>query len=183
MEIGSIKIILMEDVISQLLFADHMGQSRGRSAPTRKRKNGSASTQHPNRLKMSNARTYGIGAVCLLAVLLASCKTCIPIVEVRDSVRVEQRLDSVYIYQHDSIFRDRWRNGDTVFVVQEKYKTLYKDKIVEVHDTIRTEQNIVQERKVVPSFYKGCTIALWVLVVLAVLGIAVRVLIKVYLKR
>lgn len=119
----------------------------------------------------------------LACVWLTSCKTCVPVVEIRDSVRVEYRLDSVYIWQHDSIFRDRWREGDTVFVVQEKYKTLYKDKIVEVHDTIRTEQNIVQERKVVPSFYKGCTIALWMLIALAVIGVAVRVLIKVYLKK
>lgn len=132
---------------------------------------------------MSNARTYGIGAVCLLAVLLASCKTCIPIVEVRDSVRVEQRLDSVYIYQHDSIFRDRWRNGDTIFVQVEKWAVRYKDKIVQVHDTISTNEVKVQQVEVVPKFYKNCTIALWVLVVLAVLGIAARIVIKIYLKR
>ena len=132
---------------------------------------------------MNNARTYGIGAVCLLAVLLASCKTCIPIVEVRDSVRVEQRLDSVYIYQHDSIFRDRWRNGDTIFVQVEKWAVRYKDKIVQVHDTISTNEVKVQQVEVVPKFYKNCTIALWVLVVLAVLGIAARIVIKIYLKR
>lgn len=132
---------------------------------------------------MSNARAYGIGAVCLLAVLLASCKTCIPIVEVRDSVRVEQRLDSVYIYQHDSIFRDRWRNGDTIFVQVEKWAVRYKDKIVQVHDTISTNEVKVQQVEVVPKFYKNCTIALWVLVVLAVLGIAARIVIKIYLKR
>lgn len=132
---------------------------------------------------MNNARAFGIWAVCLLAVLLASCKTCIPIVEVRDSVRVEQRLDSVYIYQHDSIFRDRWRNGDTVFVQVEKWAVRYKDKIVQVHDTISTNEVKVQQVEVVPSFYKGCTIALWVLIALAVVGVVVRVLIKVYLKR
>jgi hypothetical protein len=132
---------------------------------------------------MSNARTYGIVAVCLLAVLLASCKTCIPIVEVRDSVRVEQRLDSVYIYQHDSIFRDRWRNGDTIFVQVEKWAVRYKDKIVQVHDTISTNEVKVQQVEVVPKFYKNCTIALWVLIALAVIGVAVRVLIKVYLKK
>lgn len=132
---------------------------------------------------MNNARTYGIWAVCLLAVLLASCKTCIPIVEVRDSVRVEQRLDSVYIYQHDSIFRDRWRNGDTIFVQVEKWAVRYKDKIVQVHDTISTNEVNVQQVEVVPKFYKNCTIALWVLVVLAVLGIAARIVVKIYLKR
>lgn len=98
-------------------------------------------------------------------------------------MRVEQRLDSVYIYQHDSIFRDRWRNGDTIFVQVEKWQTRYKDKIVQVHDTISTNEVKVQQVEVVPKFYKNCTIALLVLVVLAVLGIAVRVLIKVYLKK
>jgi len=122
-------------------------------------------------------------AVGVFLLTLPSCKTCVPVVEIRDSVRVEYKLDSVYIWQHDSIFRDRWREGDTVFVILEKYKTLYKDKIVEIHDTIRTEQNIVQERKVVPAFYKGCTIALWVLIACVVVYIVVRVLIRVYLKK
>ena len=130
-----------------------------------------------------NKSHIGIGAVCLLAVLLSSCKTCVPLVEVRDSVRIEQRLDSVYIYQHDSIFRDRWRNGDTVFVQVEKWAVRYKDKIVQVHDTISTNEVKVQQVEVVPKFYKNCTIALWVLVVLAVLCIAARIVIKIYLKR
>lgn len=119
----------------------------------------------------------------VMAIGMTGCKTCVPIVEVRDSVRTEYKLDSVYMYKHDSVWRDRWRNGDTVFVVQEKYKTLYKDKIVEIHDTIRANTEIVQERKVVPSFYKGCTIALWVLIAYVVLYIVVRVLIKVYLHK
>lgn len=119
----------------------------------------------------------------VMAIGMTGCKTCVPIVEVRDSVRTEYKLDSVYVYKHDSVWCDRWRNGDTVFVVQEKYKTLYKDKIVEIHDTIRTNTEIVQERKVVPSFYKGCTIALWVIIACVVLYIVARVLIRVYLHK
>lgn len=122
-------------------------------------------------------------AIVALMLSFTSCKTCQPIEVIRDSVKVEYKLDSVYIYHHDSIWRDRWREGDTVFVVQEKYKTYYKDKIVEVHDTIRNEQTIVQERKVVPKFYKNCTWALWIIVVLATLGIVARILIKIYLKK
>lgn len=119
----------------------------------------------------------------VMAIGMTGCKTCVPIVEVRDSIRTEYKLDSVYVYKHDSVWRDRWRNGDTVFVVQEKYRTLYKDKIVEIHDTIRTNTEIVQERKVVPPFYKGCTIALWVLIACVVLYIVARVLIRVYLHK
>lgn len=54
----------------------------------------------------------------------------------RDSVRIEYRLDSVYIYEHDSIFKDRWLAGDTVFITVERWKTRYKDKLREVHDTL-----------------------------------------------
>ena len=106
-----------------------------------------------------------------------------PIVEVRDSVRTEYKLDSVYVDQHDSIFRDRWRNGDTVFVQVEKWQTRYKDKIVLQHDTIRTNELQVQQVEVVPKFYKNCTIALWVLIALAVVGVAARIVIKIYFKR
>lgn len=122
-------------------------------------------------------------AIVTIVAGLTSCKTCVPIVEVRDSVRVEYKLDSVYVYQHDSIFRDRWRNGDTIFVQVEKWQTRYKDKIVLQHDTIRTNELQVQQVEVVPKFYKGCTIALWVLVVLGALAIAARILIKIYLKK
>ena len=119
----------------------------------------------------------------LLTGVLNSCKVCKPIVEIKDSVRVEYKLDSVYVYQHDSIFRDRWRNGDTVFVQVEKWQTRYKDKIVLQHDTIRTNELKVQQVEVVPKFYRNCTIAMWVLVVLGALAIAARILIKIYLKR
>lgn len=122
-------------------------------------------------------------AIVTIVAGLTSCKTCVPIVEVRDSVRVEYKLDSVYVYQHDSIFRDRWRNGDTIFVQVEKYKTLFKDKIVEVHDTIATNELQVQQVEVVPTFYNGCTIALWVLLALVVIGIAIRIVIKIYLHK
>ena len=122
-------------------------------------------------------------AIVTIVAGLTSCKTCVPIVEVRDSVRVEYKLDSVYVYQHDSIFRDRWRNGDTIFVQVEKWQTRYKDKIVLQHDTIRANELQVQQVSVVPKFYKNCTIALWILVVLGALAIAAHILIKIYLKK
>ena len=121
--------------------------------------------------------------ILFFLLFVTSCKTCKPIVEYRDSVRVEYKLDSTYVYVHDSIFRDRWRNGDTVFVQVEKYKTLFKDKIVQVHDTIRTSEKEVQQVEVVKPFYRGCTIALWVLVALLAIGVTIRILIRVYLKK
>ena len=82
----------------------------------------------------------GLGAAIILwlCLHLVGCKTVQSSTAVhnRDSVRVEVRLDSIYIYEHDSIYRDRWRQGDTVFVQVEKWKTRYRDKLREVHDTI-----------------------------------------------
>ncbi len=53
-------------------------------------------------------------------------------IEYRDSIVYKTKLDSIYIYQHDSVFiKD---NGDTVFV--ERWSVRYKDVLKEVHDTI-----------------------------------------------
>ena len=102
-------------------------------------------------------------ALIILAVgcILSSCKTCIPVIEYKDSIRIEYKHDSIYEYKHDSIFQDRWRSGDTVYVNVEKYSVLYKDKIVEVHDTIKDIKHDVQQVEVVKPFYRGCTIAFW----------------------
>ncbi len=119
---------------------------------------------------------------CLL-LCFVGCKTCAPIIETRDSIRVEYKLDSVYIYQHDSIFRDRWRDGDTVFVQVEKWLTRYKDKIVLVHDTIATQHTETIQVETIPKFYRNCTIAMWILVAAIAIGITIRILIKVYLHK
>ena len=119
----------------------------------------------------------------MLAMSLTGCKTCVPVVEVRDSVRVEFKHDSVYVYKHDSIFRDRWRNGDTVYITTDRWRTLYKDKIMEIHDTIRSNETVVRERKVVPTFYKTCTVIMWIMCVAVIAYAAVRILIKIYLGR
>ena len=105
-----------------------------------------------------------IGMLLVMSVLLAlvltfaGCKTVQGVSQTttRDSVRVEYRMDSVYIWQHDSIFRDRWRAGDTVYVTLTQYKTLYKDKIVLQHDTIAlTRTETVTETISVPRERSG----------------------------
>ena len=119
--------------------------------------------------------------IVILASMLTCCKTTQPVVQTRDSVRVEYRRDSVYIWQHDSIFRDRWRNGDTVFVTVEKWQTRWRDKMVEIHDTLRTNEIQVQEVKYVPAYYKRVSTGFWVL-----LGILVLIVgfwcVKLYMK-
>lgn len=118
-----------------------------------------------------NAIRYGIGLPLigfLLWVLfgMVGCKSVKPIAQTRDSIRVEIRHDSVFVFKHDSIFRDRWRSGDTVFVTVEKFKTLYRDKLVEVHDTIATTQTDTIEVQVVPNYYRRVSTGFWILLVI-----------------
>lgn len=125
----------------------------------------------------------GIIVIALIAAILffSGCKTVQPLTQSRDSVRVEVRHDSVYIYQHDSIYRDRWRAGDTVFVTVEKFKTLYRDKLIEVHDTItdtRTEQVAV---RYVPDYYKRVSAGFWILLAILLAIIAFKAY-KLYIK-
>ena len=94
-----------------------------------------------------------------LAILFCSCKTvapCIPETITRDSVRVEYKLDSVYLYERDSIFVHEKR--DTVFI--ERWKTRYKDVIKIQKDTVidtKTEVQVqVQRVEVTPRFAKFC---------------------------
>ena len=92
-----------------------------------------------------------------LALLFVGCKTvapCIPETITRDSVRLEYKLDSVYLYERDSIFVHEKR--DTVFV--ERWKTRYKDVLKIQRDTVidtKTEVQ-VQRVEVTPRFAKFC---------------------------
>ena len=111
---------------------------------------------------------YAIGLVlcAILCLCFSGCKSVKPIAKTRDSIRVEIRHDSVFVFKHDSIFRDRWRSGDTVFVTVEKFKTLYRDKLVEVHDTIATTQTDTIEVQVVPNYYRRVSTGFWILLVI-----------------
>ena len=117
----------------------------------------------------------------ILCLCFHGCKTVQPIQQNRDSVRVEIRHDSVFVFKHDSIFRDRWRSGDTVYVTVEKFKTLYRDKLVEVHDTIATTQTEQVPVEVVPTYYKNTSRGFWVLLAILILLIGWKVA-KVYFK-
>ena len=116
----------------------------------------------------------GIIVIALIAAMFffSGCKTVQPLTQSRDSVRVEVRHDSVYIYQKDSIYRDRWRAGDTVFVTVEKFKALYRDKLVEVHDTITNTQTEQVAVRYVPDYYKRVSAGFWILlaILLAILA-------------
>lgn len=123
----------------------------------------------------------GFIAIFWFCIAVAGCKTVNPIAQTRDSIRVEIRHDSVFVFKHDSIFRDRWRSGDTVFVTVEKFKTLYRDKLVEVHDTIATTQTDTIEVQVVPNYYRRVSTGFWILLVI-LLAITAFKAYKLYLR-
>ena len=126
---------------------------------------------------------YIVAAVLtvLCCVFFSGCKTVQPLTQSRDSVRVEVRHDSVYIYQHDSIYRDRWLAGDTVFVTVEKFKTLYRDKLIEVHDTITNTQTEQVAVRYVPDYYKRVSTGFWILLAILLAILAFKAY-KLYIK-
>ena len=117
----------------------------------------------------------GLGAIIILwlCLHLVGCRTIQQQTAVhnRDSVRIEVRLDSIYVYEHDSIYRDRWKNGDTVFVQVEKWKTRYRDKLREVHDTIAVVKTdsvttVVTVPRPRTGYDRFCSWFFWIVVVL-----------------
>lgn len=108
-----------------------------------------------------------------MAAMMQSCRTvapCVPDTIVRDIVRVEYKLDSVYLYERDSIFVHEKR--DTVFV--ERWKTRYKDVVKIQHDTIRDTKTDVQVKQVtyVTNYYKFCSLAFWIVVAILFIRLA-----------
>ena len=122
-----------------------------------------------------------IFAVLLCFLALTGCKTIQPINTSKDSVRVEVKYDSVYVFKHDSIFRDRWRSGDTIYITTEKYQIRYKDKLVQIHDTRSTTESKEIPVKYVPNYYKNTSAGFWVLLVVLLVLIGWRIY-KLYVK-
>ena len=116
-----------------------------------------------------------VAAWAVMAFLLCfgSCKTvapCIPETITIDSVRVEYKLDSVYLYERDSIFVHEKR--DTVFI--ERWKTRYKDVLKIQRDTVidtKTEVQ-VQEVRYVPKYYRFTSWAFWIVVAILLIRLA-----------
>lgn len=119
----------------------------------------------------------------LLLLVLSACKTvapCVPVTITSDSVRVEYKLDSVYLYERDSIFVHEKR--DTVFV--ERWKTRYKDVIKIQRDTVIDTNTEVQVQRVevTPRFAKFCYWWFGISALLLVAGAALWICKKFYVK-
>ena len=103
---------------------------------------------------MNIARIIAAVIALVVTMFCTSCKVqdCIPETIVRDSIRTEYKLDSIYLYEKDSIFIKE--KADTVFV--NKYVTRYKDVLKIERDTIYQEKKVVEvkEVKYVPTHIK-----------------------------
>lgn len=152
-----------------------------------------------------------------LLLCMPSCKTCVPVIEYRDSIRtVEVRThDTTIVTAADSaslqlllrcdsannvlidevntangdrlslqLKLQRLLNGQSQLNIQCREDSLLQ--IIQWQDSIintMTHQTIVQQVEVVPPYYRGCSVALWIIVALLAIGITIRILIKVYLHK
>ncbi len=125
----------------------------------------------------------GLAALLMLLWCLQACTTakCLPVTEYRDSIVTRYLHDTIQTYEKDSFYIHQ--KGDTVY--RERWSIRYRDKVVERHDTIyqATQKHDVEIREVVPTYYKGVSVAFWVLVTLGAVATAIRVLIRVYLRK
>lgn len=89
----------------------------------------------------------------LLVMLFGSCKTktvYLPIESSTTSSNDRLERDSTRLI--DSVYVHRWMAGDTVFQIQERYKYLYRDRLVRdsvyIRDTIRVPYPMVETKTV-----------------------------------
>lgn len=124
---------------------------------------------------------FGTILIIVLSAVVSSCKVqSFTQHHENDSVRVEYRHDSIYLWKYDSVFVSEKQRNDTILLTSEKWSIRWRDKIVEVHDTITVTntETIVQPQPYVPDFYKRSTLALWLLIAAIVVYIVLRIILK-----
>ena len=83
---------------------------------------------------------------------------------------IVRSVDTVVV--RDSVFVSERQRGDTVYLTRVEWRDRWRTQLV--HDTIVRVDSIVEviehpPERYVPPFYKRCTIALWVAIILGVL--------------
>lgn len=130
---------------------------------------------------------YLIGwvAVMMCVSCLPSCKSVKVVTEYRDRFvhDTTQVVDSVFQDRYHTIYKD----GDTIYKVDSvflyKYKYLNHDVEVYIHDSIPYPvevEKIIRRRN---GYDKFVSAGFWILLALIIIGIIIRVLIKVYMKK
>ena len=88
---------------------------------------------------------------------------------------IVRSVDTVVV--RDSVFVSERQRGDTVYLTRVEWRDRWRTQMV--HDTIVRVDSIVEviehpPERYVPPFYKRCTIALWVAVILIILGVLLK---------
>ena len=88
---------------------------------------------------------------------------------------IVRSVDTVVV--RDSVFVSERQRGDTVYLTRVEWRDRWRTQMV--HDTIVRVDSIVQviehpPERYVPPFYKRCTIALWVAIILIILGVLLK---------
>ena len=139
----------------------------------------------------SKSQTFALAlSMAIILLALPSCRSLDPTIAAHatstNSAAIHAR-DSIHIHDsihtHDSIFESVRQRADTVFreriVFRDriKYRDRWRERIV--HDTIIHTDSITQviehpPRKVIPPFYKRCTVLFWILMALLILYAIIR---------
>ena len=107
---------------------------------------------------------------------LPSCKSASVVQEVRSSeVQKFRSMDTIVM--RDSVFVREVMKGDTVYLTRTEWRDRWRVRMV--HDTIHDTQYVERvvehpPERYVPKFYRWCTVALWVIVLLVIGRWAVR---------
>ena len=134
-------------------------------------------------MKKSSLKLSTIALVLIMGMIILvspSCKstTVTPTVQRSDTTSYIQRSERIdTIYRHDSVFVREVMKGDTVYLTRTEYRDRWRVRLV--HDTIHDTQYIERvvehpPERYVPKFYRWCTVALWVIVLLVIGRWAVR---------
>jgi len=124
--------------------------------------------------------------MCAVAsVVLISCRSqqiIMPNDTVTQTTTKTKTIQRDSIYLHDSIYIREYIQGDTVF--RDKLVEHFKDRWLTRIDTLTQRDTttvykpveVIKEVKHVPSFYKWCTLLLWLLVVGKIIKIIIKFL-------
>lgn len=121
-------------------------------------------------------RALSMGIILLALPSCRSLEPCSAVVQNGSALfSIVRSVDTVVV--RDSVFVSERMRGDTVYLTRVEWRDRWRTRIV--HDTVVKTDSITQviehpPERYVPPFYKRCTIALWVAIILSVLYVILR---------
>ena len=106
----------------------------------------------------------------MMCLFFLSCRSVSSVQEVRSSeVQKFRSMDTIVI--RDSVFISERQRGDTIYLTRTEWRDRWRTRIE--RDTVvdvRVEKEVVQlpPERYVPKFYKRCTTAFWIILLLVI---------------